>query len=139
MTENKTMATKASAADFLRKRATGERLEDCKTLVKIFKAVTGRAPKMWGPTIVGFGSYHYVYASGREGDAPLMGFAPRKPEFVLYLAPYPGDRQLKKKLGKYRDGAGCLYFRRLADIDQTVLRKLAQASVEALSARYAGD
>ena len=72
------MATNASVADFLRKKATGERLADCKALVKLFREVTGRAPKMWGPAIVGFGSYHYVYASGREGDAPLLGFSPRR-------------------------------------------------------------
>jgi hypothetical protein len=139
MSENKTKPTKLSVAAFLEKKATGQLLADSKSLVKLFKEVTGKPAKMWGPSIVGFGSYHYVYESGREGDAPLLGFSPRKPELVLYLAPYLDDQGLKKKLGKYKAGAGCLYVRQLADIDLAVLRKLAQASVKAVNARYPGD
>lgn len=139
MSENKTKATKVSVAGFLGKKATGQQLADSKALVKLFREVTGKPARMWGPSIVGFGSYHYVYASGREGDAPLLGFSPRKPEIVLYVAPYPGDLGLKKKLGKHKAGAGCLYIRKLADIDLAVLRQLAQASVNALSARYPGN
>ena len=139
MSDNKTRATKVSVAGFLGKKATGRQLADSKALVKLFKEVTGKPAKMWGPSIVGFGSYHYVYASGREGDAPLLGFSPRKPEIVLYLAPYAGDRELKKKLGKHKAGAGCLYIRELADIDLAVLRQLASASVKALVARYPGN
>jgi len=136
MTENKTRPTKVSVADFLKQKAGGERLADCKVLVKLFKEVTGKPARMWGPSIVGFGSYHYVYESGRAGDAPLLGFSPRKPEFVLYLAPFPGDLALKKQLGRHKAGTGCLYFRTLADLDVTVLRKLAAGSVKALRGRY---
>lgn len=139
MSENKTRATKASVAGFLGKRASRQQLADSKTLVKLFREVTGKPAKMWGSSIVGFGSYHYVYASGREGDAPLLGFSPRKPEIVLYLAPYAGDRLLKKKLGRHKAGASCLYIRQLADIDLPVLRDLARASVRALSGRYPGN
>ena len=139
MAENKTRATQASVAEFLEKKATGQTFVDCKTLVKLFKEVTGKPAKMWGPSIVGFGSYHYVYDSGREGDAPLLGFSPRKPDLVLYIAPYPGDLELKKKLGKHKAGAGCLYVRKLADIDPAVLRELARASLQALNKRYPGS
>ena len=136
MPENKTKPTKSSVNAFLEKKATGQQLADSKALVRLFGEVTGKAPKMWGPSIVGFGSYHYVYDSGREGDAPLLGFSPRKPDLVIYLAPNVDDQALKKKLGRHRAGAGCLYIRRLADIDLSVLRKLAQASMKVLNARY---
>ena len=84
---------------------------------------------MWGPSIVGFGSYHYVYESGREGDAPLLGFSPRKPDLVIYLSCSLADEELRKKLGKYRASASCLYVKKLDDIDRAVLRKLAAMSV----------
>ena len=136
MTENKTKPTTLKVADFLKQKASGERLAQCQTLVNLFKAVTGKPAKMWGPSIVGFGSYHYVYESGREGDAPLLGFSPRKPELVLYLAPYLDDQGLKKQLGRHKGGAGCLYVKTLEDIDLAVLRKLAHASAKALRQRY---
>jgi hypothetical protein len=90
---------------------------------------------MWGPSIVGFGKYHYVYESGREGDAPLLGFSPRKPALVLYLAP-THERGLRQKLGRHKAGAGCVYLKSLDDIDRDVLQKMAVASVEALRKRY---
>jgi len=139
MSENKTKPTKVSVAGFLEKKTTGRQLADSRALVKLFKEVTGKPAKMWGPGIVGFGSYHYVYASGREGDAPLIGFSPRTPETVLYVAPYLDDQTLRRKLGKHKAGAGCLYIRQLEDIDLTVLRRLARASVNALKARYPGN
>jgi hypothetical protein len=135
MAENKTRATRASVAGFLQKKATGQRLVDCQELVKIFRETTGAPPKMWGPSIVGFGSYHYVYESGREGDAPLLGFSPRKPDLVIYLVCSLADEGLKKRLGKFKAGAGCLYIRKLDDIDRTVLRNLARVSVKALKER----
>jgi hypothetical protein len=135
MAENKTRPTKVSVAEFLKKKATGQQLADSQELVKLFREVTGSPPKMWGPSIVGFGSYHYVYESGREGDAPLLGFSPRKPQLVLYLAPYLDDQGLKQKLGRHK-GTGCIYIRKLDDIDRAVLKKLAQASVRELKARY---
>jgi hypothetical protein len=136
MAENKTKPTKVSVAEFLRKKATGQQLADSQELVKLFKELTGVPAKMWGPSIVGFGSYHYVYESGREGDAPLLGFSPRKPELVLYLAPYLDDKGLKQKLGKHKAGAGCLYIKKLDDIDRAVLRTLAEASVKVLREKY---
>jgi hypothetical protein len=136
MAGNKTKATKVSVSGFLASKASGQQLSDSKALAKLFAEVTGKPARMWGPSIVGFGSYHYVYASGREGDAPLLGFSPRKLAIVLYVAPFPGDGELKQKLGSYAAGAGCLYVKKLADIDLGVLRKLARASVKALQARY---
>jgi hypothetical protein len=136
MAENKTKPTRVSVADFLKNKAKGQQLADSLELVKLFRGITGSPPKMWGPSIVGFGSYHYVYESGREGDAPLLGFSPRKAELSLYLAPYLDDKGLKQKLGKHKAGAGCLYIRKLDDIDRSVLKKLAQASVGELKSRY---
>jgi len=91
---------------------------------------------MWGPSIVGFGSYHYVYESGREGDAPLLGFSPRKPEMVLYVMDWRDNPGLGRKLGKCRQGAACLYIKKLDDIDRALLKQLAHASVKALRERY---
>ncbi len=136
MAENKTRPTRVSVADFLKRKASGQQLADSRELVKIFREVTGAPPKMWGPSIVGFGSYHYVYESGREGDAPLLGFSPRTPDLVIYLASGLVDEALKKKLGKHRAGAGCLYVRKLDDIDRGVLTKLAAKSVDALRKRH---
>jgi Domain of unknown function (DU1801) len=133
---NKTRPTKVSVAEFLKNKASGQQHADSRELVKLFRDVTGKAPKMWGPSIVGFGSYHYVYESGREGDMPLIGFSPRKPELVIYLAPSLDDGGLKKQLGKCRAGAGCLYIKRLDDIDRGVLRKLAVKSVAELRRRH---
>jgi hypothetical protein len=138
MAENKTKPTRVSVAGFLKKKASGQQLADSRELVKLFSEVTGKPAKMWGPSIVGFGSYHYVYESGREGDAPLLGFSPRKPLLALYLAPGLVDQGLKEKLGKHKGGGGCLYIKTLDDIDRLVLRKLAQASVKALRERYPG-
>jgi hypothetical protein len=136
MRENKTKPTKVTVASFLAKVANEQQRRDSKELVKLFKDLTGKSAKMWGPSIVGFGSYHYVYESGREGDMPALAFSPRKPDLVLYLAPYLDDRGLKAKLGKYRSTKGCLYIRKLDDIDRVVLRRLAQASLKALRERY---
>lgn len=136
MAENKTKPTKVSVADFLKKKAKGQQLADSQELVKLFREITGSPPKMWGPSIVGFGKYHYVYESGREGDAPLLGFSPRKPKTVLYLMPCRGDESLRKKLGKNMGGAGCIYIKSLDEIDLTVLKELAQASVSELRAKY---
>jgi len=139
MSENKTRVTTVRVAEFLAKKAAGQQLSDSKRLVKLFREVTGKPAKMWGPSIVGFGSYHYVYESGREGDAPLIGFSPRKPETVLYVASFPGDQALKNKLGKHEAGAGCLYIKKLDDIDLAVLRRLALAAVKTLKERYPGN
>ncbi|HEX5163428.1 MAG TPA: DUF1801 domain-containing protein [Steroidobacteraceae bacterium] len=137
MAGNKTRPTKASVAAFLETKAKGQQLADSRELIRLFREVTGQPPKMWGPGIVGFGSYHYVYESGREGDAPLLGFAPRKPELVIYLmAQDLHDKGLWAKLGKHRAGACCLYIKKLEDIDLGVLKRLAKASVAGLRRRY---
>ena len=136
MAENKTKPTKVSVAGFLKKAATGQQLKDSQELVKLFKELTGKPAKMWGPSIVGFDSYHYVYESGREGDAPLIGFSPRKNELSLYMAPYLDAKALKAKLGKHKAGAGCLYIKSLDDIDLAVLGRLAKASIAELRKRY---
>ena len=137
MAENKTRPTKVSVANFLKNKAKGQQLADSQELARLFREVTGQPPKMWGPSIVGFGSYHYVYESGREGDAPLLGFSPRKPELVIYLmAQDLDDKGLWAKLGKHRAGACCLYIKKLEDIDLGVLKRLAKASVALLRRRH---
>jgi hypothetical protein len=133
---NKTKPTKVSPAGFLAKLADRQQRADCRELTKLFRELTGKPAKMWGPSIVGFGSYHYVYPSGREGDAPLIGFAPRGRELVLYLCPYPGAKALLKKLGRHKAGAGCVYIKTLDDVDRGVLKQLAKASIAELRRRY---
>jgi hypothetical protein len=134
--ENKTKPTRVSVAAFLKKAATGQQLKDSQELVKLFRELTGKPPKMWGPSIVGFDSYHYVYPSGHEGDAPLIGFSPRKGELSLYMAPYLDGAPLMAKLGKHKAGKGCLYIKKLDDVDRAILKKVAQASIAELRRRY---
>ena len=136
MADNKTRPTKVSVGNFLERKATGQQLADSRELVKMFRAISGAPARMWGPSIVGFGSYHYVYESGREGDAPLLGFSPRKPGLVIYLMCSLADEALKKKLGKHRAGKGCLYVKKLDDIDRSILQRLARSSVSELRRRY---
>jgi hypothetical protein len=133
---NKTKPTRANVASFLAKLDDERQLADCRELTKVFRELTGKPAKMWGPSIVGFGSYHYVYPSGREGDAPLIGFAPRGKMLSLYLCPYLGANALLKKLGRHEAGAGCLYIKTLEDVDRGVLKKLAKASIAELRRRY---
>lgn len=135
--ENKTKPTAVSPAAFLAgKIKDPKQLADSKALTKLFRELTGKPAKMWGPSIMGFGSYHYVYPSGREGDAPLIGFAPRGKEIVLYFYPHAGATPLLKKLGKYKAGAGCVYIKTLADVDSGVLKALATASIAELRRVY---
>ena len=137
--ENKTKATKASVAAFLGAIPDEAKRADARTLVKLMSAATGERPKLWGPSIVGFGTCHYVYASGREGDMPLVGFSPRKAAIVLYVSRgYPGFDALLARLGKHTTGGGCLYVKRLADLDPKVLEELVAKSVAAMRAKYPG-
>jgi hypothetical protein len=125
MAEAKTQKTKASVSEFLAKAASGERLADAKKLVRIMSAVTGDRAAMWGPSIVGFGSHTYTYASGRTGDWPLAAFAPRKPATVVYITPgFKKYDALMKKLGKCKVGFTCIYIKSLADVDLDVLTEL---------------
>jgi hypothetical protein len=137
MNKNKTKPTAVSVADFLKKKTKGQQLADCQELVKLFKGLTGKPAKMWGPSIVGFGSYHYVYESGREGDAPLLGFAPRGTGLVVYsMCEGSTQKALLKKLGKHTSSVSCIYIKKLDDIDRDVLAKIAKASMEETKARY---
>lgn len=110
---------------------------DARALVKMMQSVTGEKPKMWGPAIIGFGSYHYRYETGREGDMPVISFSPRKAATVLYNMTGSGDsRALLAKLGKHTAGGACLYIKKLAAVDQQVLETLAMKSVAVIRARY---
>jgi hypothetical protein len=134
MAENKTKPTTLSVPAFLDACA-DERRADAKALAKLMQKVTGDKPTMWGRSIVGFGSYHYTYASGREGDAPIVGFSPRKAANVLYGAiGFGGAEGLLAKLGKHTTGKGCLYIKKLADVDATVLETLLEKAVAATRA-----
>jgi hypothetical protein len=134
MAELKTKATNASVSKFLEGVKDDARREDCLAVAKIMKKATGEDPKMWGPSIVGFGSMRYKYTSGRELDWFITGFSPRKGDLTLYIM--PGVERFKdqlKSLGKYKTGKSCLYIKKLSDIDQGVLRKLVEASVKEMA------
>jgi hypothetical protein len=136
MAENKTKPTRQNVAAFIDALTDPTRRAEAKVLIKLMQKATGEKPKMWGPSIIGFGSYHYTYDSGREGDMPLIGFSPRKAATVLYnAAGFSGSEALLAKLGKHTTGKGCLYIKRLADADQKVLEALTVKSVAAMRAR----
>lgn len=122
---NKTRGSAASVADFLNSLPDRQKRNDSFIVAGLIEQITKEKPKMWGASIVGFGSYHYKYESGREGDAPVIGFSPRKQNLTLYL---PGGLEnypaLMQKLGKYSTGKGCLYIKRLSDVDTDVLKEL---------------
>ncbi|WP_232084083.1 DUF1801 domain-containing protein [Arthrobacter sp. SO5] len=123
--ENKTRVTGASVADFLAAVEHPVRREDGLSLLPLMSEITGQPARMWGPTIVGFGRYHYKYDSGREGDAPAVGFSPRKASLSLYgLAYGPDAPELLARLGKHKMGAGCVYINKLGDVDAGVLAEL---------------
>ena len=132
MAENKTKPTGVSVASYIDGIEDATRRKDCKDLSKLMTKVTKQPGKMWGTSIVGFGSYHYKYASGHEGDSCLTGFSSRAGNISVYLMPgAPGQKQLLDKLGKHKMGKGCLYIRTLADVDLGVLEKLVRTSVAA--------
>ena len=125
MAEMKTKVNDASVEEFLSKVEDEQKRKDCFEIVKIMKQVTKRKPKMWGPAIIGFGSYHYKYESGREGDMPQIAFSPRKQSLTLYIGiGDDSDNPLLKKLGKYSTSKVCLYIKKLADVDKSVLQEL---------------
>jgi hypothetical protein len=137
MAENKTKPTNASVEDYVTSRANAQQRADCRELMVLFKKVTRHSPRMWGPSIVGYGSYRYTYESGRTGEAPLSGFAIRGRELVVYLS-CEGEEQRSwlSKLGKHKMGKSCLYFKQLADLDRSVLEKLVVGSVAKVRRRY---
>ena len=136
MAGNKTKPTKLSVAASIDALTDPARRADAKVLVKLMQSAAGEKPKMWGPSIIGFGSYHYKYESGREGDMPVVAFSPRKTATVLYgITGFGEAAALLAKLGKHTTGKGCLYIKKLADVDQHVLETLAVKSLAAKRAR----
>jgi len=139
MATNQTIPTKDSVDRFLDKVDDESKRDDCFELSERISQQTGFKAVMWGPAIVGFGSYHYKYDSGREGDAPLVAFSPRKAAIVLYLSMEPDKRTaFLKKLGKHKLGGGCIYVRKLEDIDAVTLNKMIDVSVKYLKKKYPG-
>jgi hypothetical protein len=137
MAKNKTKPTGASVDAYLASRASPQQLADCKAIMAMCKRVTKGQPKMWGPTIVGYGSYRYTYESGRSGESPLAAFAIRGREFVVYLVPEAEEHKaLLSRLGKHRMSGCCLYFKQLADLDKTALEKLVVNSISEVRRRY---
>ena len=136
MAENKTKPTKLSVAAFIDTLTDPTKRADAKALVKLMQRAAGEEPKMWGPSIIGFGSYYYKYDSGREGDMPLAGFSPRKAATVFYvMTGFSDSAALLAKLGKHTTGKACLYVKKLADVDQKVLEALVVKSVAAKRTR----
>ena len=125
MVKNKTTETSVDVNEFINKVENEKRRTDSFALIEIFKSVTGFEPKMWGPTIIGFGKYHYKYKSGHEGDAPLAGFAPRKDSLVIYIATdFENRNVLLSELGKHKISKACIYAKKLEDLDLQILRQI---------------
>ena len=137
MAENKTKPTDASVEGYIASRASEQQRIDCRELMALLEKVTQQQPRMWGPSIVGYGSYKYTYDSGRTGESPLAGFAIRGRELVVYLmAEGEKQRSLLRKVGKHKMTKSCLYFKRLADLDKSVLEKLVAGSISEARQRY---
>jgi hypothetical protein len=135
--QQKTKETENSVVEFIESVESSKKREDAYKLVDVFTEATGYDAKMWGPSIIGFGSYHYKYESGHEGDAPLVGFSPRKAKISLYFAPGDTKREeLLKDFGKHTTGKGCVYINKVADIDISVLKVLIEQSVQFLQGTY---
>lgn len=135
----KTQETNASVEDFLNSIENEQRVSDCRKLLEVFSEVMDEPAKMWGDSMVGYGSYHYKYDSGREGDWFLTGFSPRKQNLTIYIVSgFDKHKDLMKDLGKYKTSSSCLYVKKLADIDVEVLKKLIVASVQDIRKRYSG-
>ena len=137
MTQRKTSQNEGDVNAFLDAVENPRRRADARQLLELMQTVTGEPPKMWGPSIVGFGKYHYRYASGREGDSLVVGFSPRKQNLVIYIMPGFSDYgELLGKLGKFRTGRSCLYVNKLDDVDLQLLEQLVRESVEEMKRRY---
>jgi Domain of unknown function (DU1801) len=137
MAENKTKPNKLRVTAFIDALTDPTRRTDAKALVKLMQSAAGEKPKMWGPSIIGFGSYHYRYESGREGNMPVIAFSPRKGAIVLYgVTGFSEAAAQLAKLGKHTTGKGCLYIKKLADVDQHVLETLVVESLAAKRARH---
>ena len=137
MAENKTQPTKASVTAFINAIDNPEKRADARKLAAMMRKATGKRAKMWGPSMVGYGTYHYRYASGREGDFMMTGFSPRKQALTVYImAGFSKYDALMKKLGKYKTGKSCLYIKRLSDVDEAVLQRLIGESVKYMRKNY---
>ncbi|SDZ11551.1 DUF1801 domain-containing protein [Herbiconiux ginsengi] len=136
---NTTDWTDASVDDFIAGQPSEKVRADSRALIELMSRITGEAPRMWGPTIVGFGSYHYRYASGREGDAPLAAFSPRRPELVIYVTPEALDAETMAGLGKHRATKACVYVKQLDDVNLDVLATLVERSISVAESTYPQD
>lgn len=137
--DNKTKPTKKDVTDFLKQVEPEQKRKDCLAILEMMRQATEAKPKMWGDSMIGFGEYHYKYASGREGDWFLTGFAPRKQNISLYImAGFKRYEELMSKLGKYKTGKSCLYINKLADIDEAVLKELIQLSANYVKENQSG-
>lgn len=136
MAKIKTTVTEVNVTEFIQKVDNEVKRKDSFQLVEIFKSITGCDPKMWGPTIIGFGNYHYKYESGHEGDMPIAAFSPRKEAIVLYFAEFENRDQLIEKLGKYKSGKACVYVKKLEDIDLSIMEEMTRASINYITSKY---
>lgn len=137
MAESKTQETDVSVADFISGVEHPTRAADAKTLLALFEKITGYPPKMWGPTIIGFGQYHYTYDGGREGNSPATGFSPRKANLSIYVMPgYQDYGEILGRLGKHKLAKACVYVNKLSDIDLDVLEELIRAGLRDLDAKW---
>lgn len=137
MAKNKTAATESSVIDFINAIDDEVKRKDAFELIKIMQHITGFEAKMWGPSIIGFGSYHYKYASGHEGDAPLAGFSPRKAAISLYVyLPAKKREELLSQLGKHKAAKACIYIKKLSDVDLEIVKKMIAISLELTQKLY---
>lgn len=137
MTENKMRPTDQPVADFIAALDHPQKEEEAWRLVSLMQEITSEKPRMWGPAIIGFGSYHYTYSSGRQGDTPLIGFSTRKNRHAIYVeADFPGKAELLARLGKHKTSKVCVYINKLADVDEDVLAQLIRASVAQTKEKY---
>jgi hypothetical protein len=137
MPKNKTTETNSSVTDFINAVPDETKRKDSFKLIEIMEAVAGQQAKMWGPSIIGFGTYHYKYASGHEGDAPLIGFSPRKAAISLYMSCETNHhKELLQKFGKYKKAVGCIYIKKLEDVDIGILKEMAIKAIEYMKSKY---
>ena len=135
--EAKTKPTEISVADFIAAVENPKRRADAEVLCALFEEISGEPPKMWGPSIIGFGKYHYRYDSGHEGDAPRLGFSPRKAQTVVYvMSGFKGQEEMIARIGKVKTSVSCMYVNRLDQIDLGVLREMAVASLAQMREQY---
>lgn len=136
--KNKTAETEVNVVDFINSFVDNEqKKKDSFRLIELMRDWSGFEPRMWGPTIIGFGKFHYKYPSGHEGDAPLLGFSPRKAEFSLYVTdPNQDNTKFLSELGKYKLGKSCIYFKKLKDLNLEVLEKLSKSSIQFVMEKY---